>query len=116
MKKYGILVVIVFVIAVIIIFSREGYRNNAICKLQEEFEDYSIQGKIEEKYQDPEFGMKEAILVNSIDYHIYLDSSGFYDYVSVDDSIVKSSGSTLVKIYRNGTYIKEFELDFGCQE
>ena len=43
------------------------------------------------------------------------DLSGLFEYVRVNDSIIKKKDSYLISVYRNSKKDTIFELDYGCK-
>jgi len=84
--------------------------------MYEQFVETSINGSVKRKYQDKNHGLKEKVQINDLVISVFLDSSGFYDFVQPGDSVVKDVGVGLIEIYRNDSSMKQFTIDFGCDD
>lgn len=84
--------------------------------MYERYVETSCKGLVKRKYEDKNHGLKEKVQIDDLVISVFLDSSGFYDFVQPGDSVVKEAGIGLIEVYRNDSCVKQFTLDFGCEE
>ncbi|MDE5423324.1 hypothetical protein L3073_13980 [Ancylomarina sp. DW003] len=76
-------------------------------------------GVILSKYVDKNNHNWETIIIknncNEIKTIWNADKSGFFEFVTVGDSISKVSGSYVIRIYRSDNLIKSFKIDYGMK-
>lgn len=91
--------------------------NNEICFQKYEAERNSFyHGFVAKKIiNKEEHNYKTVILSNGQELWMNWDLSGLYDFIEVNDSIVKNRGSYEVHVYRNSVEYK-FVIDYGCEE
>ena len=109
-----IVCVVILSIGLYIRFNWDKYQMDSICLMYDKFLNESFENSVQRKYEDPNHGMKKKILVNSKEIPVFLDNSGFYDFINPGDSIVKIKGSPEIKVYQDSALINTFKIDFGC--
>lgn len=100
------------------------------CDEVERVREFRIEGIIEKKYRrelnhnsyEIEFTnnanndhVKYLIGDNVNSIYLESESSGFWQYVQVGDSITKYQGRLEIWVYRNGAGKRKFELLYGCK-
>lgn len=74
-------------------------------------------GVILSKYVDENNHNRETIIIkNNYDEIKTIwnaDKSGFFEFVTENDSIVKKSGSYIIEVYKNDSLLKSFKIDWG---
>jgi len=74
-------------------------------------------GVILSKYVDKNNHNRETIIIkNNYDEIKTIwnaDKSGFFEFVTENDSIVKKSGSYIIEVYKNDSLLKSFKIDWG---
>ena len=112
----AVLCAIILIFGLYIRFNWDKYKMKSKCLMYEQFVETSINGSVKRKYQDKNHGLKEKVQINDLVISVFLDSSGFYDFVQPGDSVVKDVGVGLIEIYRNDSSMKQFTIDFGCDD
>ncbi len=82
----------------------------------EKFKARSFHGVITKKYEDIDHHLNKTFEVESQKIVIDFDRTGFYEFIKVNDSVIKESGSPVITVFRQGEMLKEFQIDFGCKE
>lgn len=115
-KIWGLLYVVG--ITGVIIFFVSQPSDNKICIQQYKKEgSISYKGRVIARYLDKANHNSKIIEVSSKNNKVNLDwdLSGLYDFIEVNDSIVKDRGSYEVHVYRNSDEYK-FVIDYGCEQ
>jgi hypothetical protein len=115
--KYGRLIWLIVIVIIIIII--ESTQKPCSYYLEQELQT-EYYGKVIDKYIDmEEHGYKTVVLKRRDVTFTELynsDVSGLFEYLMVNDSIVKKQGSNDIYIYRNSSLDTVFTLDYGCKE
>jgi hypothetical protein len=77
----------------------------------------SFNGVVIRKYIDKKQHYSRIILIQSDDtipFAVTYDKSGLFNYIYLQDSIVKEYGENMVVVYRDNERDSTFNLDFGC--
>lgn len=106
--------IIVLIISIYIRNNDSDLRYKAKCKRYNDFLSIVLESSIQYKFLNPDHHMRPTIKTKDKKIDFYHDTSGFYEFVLLKDSIVKKKGQSEIKIYREGEYIKTFNIDFGC--
>jgi hypothetical protein len=79
-----------------------------------------FKGILKEKYIDKKQHFSKVLKVTSSSENDILvltfDKSGLFDYLQINDSIIKESGSLELEIFRNDLADTGFIIDFGCND
>ena len=112
----GSLAFLVFlVVGLSIRLNLSKYRNNAICEKYAVFNDMIIRGFVIDKFRDEYDHMNEKINIDGEIIDISLDTSRFYDFIEIGDSINKESGYSNIFVFRSGEKIGSYKITFGCK-
>ena len=98
----------------------ENTRKSNMCKAKQKALSVNLNGTIQKRYRNKRNHMVETIEINSIDKNIrstFLanEVSGFFDIISVGDSLIKDEGSLKIKVISNGIQ-KTFLLNYMCKD
>jgi len=105
---------IVISIVLVTLLNSEKSHNKVRCELYDQILQESFSDIITRKFKNPNSHLRPTIEVHEKIIDIHLDTSGFFEFVIVGDSLVKESGNPKICIYRDGKFIKEFTLDYEC--
>ena len=110
---WGILGIIGFILTLIFILSQPS--NNEICLQQYEKErKKTYAGFVTDKFIDKEeHNYKTLILNKQQTIWMNWDVSGLYEFIEVNDSLSKDSGSYELKVYRDSLEYS-FNNNYGC--
>lgn len=121
MKEKKIIALIGMIILIpffIYIFFYEKQANEYYaCKDLKTFKESTINCNVEDKYIDKTNHSFRTINFTNCDKMIIIsDTSGFYEFVSKGDYIVKPSKTDTVRVYRKGQIYSFKYTYFGCNE
>ncbi len=89
------------------------------CRWSSNMKSEAFDGIIVKKFDDAKNHYMPTLLIDqgrtSVKMVLQNEISGFYDYVTVGDTIQKRSNTLLVEIIRNNENVNVV-LDYGCQE
>lgn len=110
---WGILGIIGFILTLIFILSQPS--NNEICIQQYEKErKRTYAGFVTDKFiDDKEHNYKTLILNKQQTIWMNWDVSGLFEFLEVNDNVVKDSGSYEVIVYRDSLEYS-FIINYGC--
>lgn len=114
-KIWGILYIIGIIGVVIFFISQPSSEKICIQQYEKEKSVY-YDGIVTNKYIDStEHNYRTIILSNHKSLWMDWDESGLYEFIEVNDSIVKDTGSYEVRLYRDSIEYN-FIIDFGCDD
>lgn len=113
-----IFLLIFFVIMIIFIMYENFFQPSYWCKLSKEFKESSYRGVVVKKFIDKENHSAKMILIKHndkiIDMNLDSDTTSYFEYVNVGDSIIKAKESVNLEVIKRNQ-IKDFSLYFGCK-
>jgi hypothetical protein len=113
---------IFYVIAVValVLFLLKPTRKELCLEDYDDLKNQNHIGVVYNKYIDKEQHYSKVLKIqNSGDTNIWVltyDKSGLYDYLELNDSIFKASGSHRVRVFRKNSPDTTFILDYGCDD
>lgn len=115
--KYQMKVFVSFLIlvavALLIYFNDDKFSHSLACEKLEEFKEEDIKGSVESKYFDELNHNSKTIKLNNQTIVLGVDTSSFFNYLTVGDEVVKRKGKDTIVVIR-GESQKSFKLYFGC--
>lgn len=121
LKFIGLLVIVFF----ILILAHRNWgdeivglnTSDTLCDSYRAAEFIVIKGTVDAVFEDSENHMQNTVKVisnnNVQTFYLEYDKSGLFEYLEVQDSIIKDYNSYRVNVIRQGK-IKAFLLDYGC--
>ena len=115
----GLLVLLIFYFFSFDKWTESVLKSN-MCKAKEKAIKVKLDGIVVKKYRNKRDHMVETVEINSVDKHIkstFLanEVSGFYDQISVGDSLIKDEESLKIQLINNGVS-RMFLLDYMCKD
>lgn len=100
-----IIVIIAFVLFLVLSNRNRTWDNKPYFKNK-------IEGIVEKKFRDNKNHLNKTIVVNDNIFVFTRDSSNFYEFVEVGDSIFKTSNTMNTSVYRREIFVQDFEVLF----
>lgn len=115
--KYHIKVFVSFLIlvavALLIYFNDDKFSHSLACEKLDEFKEEDIKGSVESKYFDELNHNSKTIKLNNQKIVVGVDTSSFFNYLTMGDEVVKRKGTDTAVVIRGGSQ-RAFKLYFGC--
>jgi hypothetical protein len=113
-KIWGVLYIVGIIGVIIFIVSQPSDDEICIQQYKKEKGIY-YNGVVTKKFiNSEEHNYKTVLLNNGQELWMNWDLSGLYEFIEINDSIMKNSGSYAVKVYRDSLeYI--YVIDYGCE-
>lgn len=107
---------VISMVSIFIFTNDDKFSNSLACTKKEEFKNEIYQGILIRKYIDQSnHGSQTLIFNRNLVLVLARDTSGFYNFIQKNDSIVKEKNSDFITVHRNNK-VEKFEIYFGCNQ
>jgi hypothetical protein len=117
--KYKYLIASFFISPVIFFFVLGLFVPSSSCQLQTDFKKSTFTGVLINKYLDMKNHAIKTLDIKIVNKEINLilprDTSSFFDYVLIGDTLLKTKSDSVISVIRMGS-LKKFKIYFGCDE
>lgn len=114
LKIFVAVVSIIIIISLLIIVNNDKLNTSLACAKLEEFKNEEYDELVLRKYIDEENHQFRTIELNNKKTLVLArDTSGFYNFIQQNDSIVKRKGTDILMVYRLNT-VHRFKIYYGC--
>lgn len=118
-NKFKYLVIIFCIAPIVFFFIRSFFTSSHLCELSSKFKKSEYNGVVIDKYLDQKNHRTKTITIkvneSNIDLILPRDTSSFFDFIVLGDSLFKEEQQNFIGVYRKDS-LKTFKIYFGCDE